>query len=38
LRLATPWDVGADEMTPGVPVLISPSNPVAPWSCVGTTG
>jgi parallel beta-helix repeat protein len=38
LRVATPWDVGADEVSPGVPVLISPSNPVAPWSCVGTTG
>jgi hypothetical protein len=38
LRLATPWDVGADELTPGVPVLISPANAAAPWSCVGTTG
>jgi hypothetical protein len=38
LRVATPWDVGADELTPGVPILISPANAVAPWSCVGTTG
>jgi hypothetical protein len=38
VRVATPWDIGADELAPGVPVPISPSNPAFPWSCAGTTG
>ncbi|HEV7639899.1 MAG TPA: hypothetical protein VGO39_03395, partial [Gaiellaceae bacterium] len=35
LRVATPWDVGADELA-GVPVPVTPL--LGLWSCVGTTG